>query len=68
MGMKTDTQKHRQQYGSCQKEAGWGVVKGKLGEIYGDGKWFDFGWWVHNVMYAWKYIILLSNVIPINLN
>ena len=27
-----------------------GGVKGKGGQIYGDGR-FDFGWWAHNAIY-----------------
>ena len=27
--------------------------KGKGGQIYGDGGWFDFGWWVCNAIYRW---------------
>ena len=28
-----------------------GVVKVKGGQIYGDGRRFDFGWQTHNVIY-----------------
>ena len=27
------------------------VVKGKGGQIYGDRKRWDFGWWAHNAIY-----------------
>ena len=27
------------------------VVKGKGGQVYGDGRRFDFGWWAHNAIY-----------------
>lgn len=33
------------------KGEGWGAVKGKGGQIYGDGRWFNFGWWAHNAIY-----------------
>ena len=32
------------------KGMGEGVVKGKGGQIHSDER-FDFGWWVHNVIY-----------------
>ena len=45
----TQPHRHRQQYGGCQRE-GVGVVKGKGGQMCGDGR-FDFGWWAYNAMY-----------------
>ena len=32
-------------------EGSQGAVKGKGGQMYGDGGWFDFGWWAYNAMY-----------------
>ena len=32
------------------KGGGW-VVKGKGGQIYGDKRQFDRGWWVHNAIH-----------------
>ena len=51
------------------------LVKGKVSQIYGNGRWFDFGWWAYNAIYRnvsqkcthETYIILLTNVTPINL-
>ena len=34
MGYKTETHRHRQQYGGYQREGG--IVKGKEGQIYGE--------------------------------
>ena len=42
--MKTETHRHRQQYGGYQRGEGWESVKDKGGQIYGDEKLFDFGW------------------------
>ena len=47
----TNTHRHRQEYGGDQREGGWGTVKGKGGQIYGDGRRFDFGWWAHSVIH-----------------
>ena len=30
---------------------GWGVVQGKRGQMYGEERRFDFGWWAHNAIY-----------------
>ena len=48
---KTNTHRYRQQYGGYQKEQGMGVVKGKGGQIHGDGRRFDFGCWAHDAIY-----------------
>ena len=51
--IKPKLNRHRQQYGGYQREAGgvgW-IVKGKGGQIYGDRRWFDFGEWAHNAVY-----------------
>ena len=34
VGWKTETHRHRQQYGGYQREGGWGVVKGQECQIY----------------------------------
>ena len=35
--------RHRQQYGGYEREEGWGAdSEGKGGQIYGDGRRFDF--------------------------
>ena len=36
MGYKTETHRHRKQYGGYQRESVGGIVKGKGGQIYGD--------------------------------
>ena len=49
-------------------------VRGGKGEINGDRRRLDLGWWTHNTiyrwciikLYTWTYIILLTNVTPIN--
>ena len=38
---KKKTHRHGQQYGGYQREEGKRVVKGKRGQLYGDGR-FDF--------------------------
>ena len=38
----TKIHRHRQQYGGYQSEGA--VVKSKGGQIYGDGRRFNFGW------------------------
>ena len=43
VGYKTETHRHRQQYGGCRGK-GVGVVKGKGDQIYDDRRWFDCGW------------------------
>ena len=55
-------------------EEGLGAVKGKGGPIHGDKRRSGFGWWAHNPytydvseLYIQTYIILLTNVTPINL-
>ena len=30
---------------------GWGEVKGRGGQIYGNKRRFDCGWWAHNAIY-----------------
>ena len=49
VGYKTETRRHRQQYGGHQRERG--VRDSKGGQTYGDRRCFDFGWWAHNVIY-----------------
>ena len=46
----TKTYRHRQQYSGYQKGRGR-VIKGKGGQIYGDRRLFDFGWWAHNAIH-----------------
>ena len=48
MGYKTETHRHRQQYGGYQREVG--AVKDKGGHIFGDRR-FDFGLWGNNAIY-----------------
>ena len=43
IGYKTETHGIRQQYDDYQREEGESGVKGKGGQIYGDGRPFDFG-------------------------
>ena len=35
-GYKTETHRHRQQHGGCQRGEGGDVVKGKGGQMHGD--------------------------------
>ena len=43
-GKQTKAHRHRQQYGGYQRERELGVLKGRGGQVYGDGRRFDFGW------------------------
>ena len=52
VGYKTETHRHRQQYSGYQREGRLGVIKGKGGQIYGDRRLFDFGWWAHTMQYT----------------
>ena len=38
-------------YSGYQRE-GVGIVKGKGGQIYSDGRQSDFRWWAHNAIYT----------------
>ena len=49
MGYKTETHRHRQQYGGYQREGG--TVKGKEGQIYGEKRLFALGGG-HTVQYT----------------
>ena len=45
------THRHREQYGGYRRGGGGGAVKDNGGQIYGDGRRSDFGWWAHNAIY-----------------
>ena len=51
VGYKTETHRHRQQCGGYQRK-GVGGVKGKGGQIYGDGRQLDLGWRARDAMYT----------------
>ena len=66
------THRHREQYGGNHRNVGWEIVKGKGGEIHGDGKTILGGG--HTIQYTsdvsqkhLKTIILLTNATTINL-
>ena len=51
---KTETHQHRKQYDGY-RERGW-EVEGRGGQIYFNGRWFDFGWWTNNKTYRARII------------
>ena len=71
----TKAHRHRQQYGGDQRE-GVGVVKGKGGQIHGDWRRFDFGWWARSAtyrlwimeIYTWNLYNLINQCHPNTFN
>ena len=49
-GQTNKTHRCRQQFGGYQM-AGGQLVQGKRGQIYGDRRGSDFGWWALNAVY-----------------
>ena len=48
---KTETHRHRQSMVATRGKGAKKVAQGKVRQIYGDGRWFDFECWAHNAMY-----------------
>ena len=74
MGYKTETHRHRQEYGGYQRKEVGEVVKCKGGQIYGDGRGLTLGGghtmqytnYVSEICILETYMILLANVTSIN--